>query len=240
MSHLMILAETLVIDDWRTFLYPLGYLSALAFGARFIIQWLQSEKAHQSLVPRSFWTLSLLGNLLLMLHSFIQIQYPICLVQGGNLIISWRNLDLMQTRRPAVSFHTVCLLLTGSILLISLAFAIQDWMFLRGGDWFRIPRAPWQDSSTASVSFFWHILGTLAYVLFSSRFWIQWWLAEKEHASRLPLSFWWLSLSGALLSIVYFLRIGDSVNLVGPLVGIIPYVRNLMLIQQKKTVAQKP
>ncbi len=229
-----------MIEDWRTFLYPLGYLSAFAFGARFIIQWLQSEKAHKSLVPRSFWILSLLGNLLLMLHSFIQIQYPICVVQGTNAVISWRNLDLIQTRRPSVAFKTVCCLLMGSILLISSAFVIQDWLLLRDGNWFRLPTAPWQNSSATSISFFWHVLGTLAYLLFSSRFWIQWWLAEKAHASQLPLSFWWLSLIGALLSIAYFLRIADSVNLLGPLVGIVPYIRNLMLIQRKKTVAQQP
>lgn len=225
-------------DKWRTFLYPLGYLAALAFGARFIIQWLQSEKAQKSLVPRSFWHISLLGNLLLMIHSFIQVQYHVCIVQVCNAVISWRNLNLMQTRRPPVSFRTVSLLLLGSIFLASLAFAAQDWMFMRVANWFRIPTAPWQTSSTSSVSFFWHVLGTMAYLLFSSRFWIQWWLAERAHASQLPLSFWWISLIGALLSIAYFIRIGDSVNLIGPLVGIVPYVRNLMLIRKNKPSTQ--
>jgi lipid-A-disaccharide synthase-like uncharacterized protein len=228
-----------MIEEWRTLLYPLGFLSALAFGARFIIQWLESEKAQRSLVPRSFWQLSLIGNLLLMLHSFIQVQYHVCLVQGCNAVISWRNLNLMQTQRPAVSFQTVCFLFIGSILCISFAFMIQDLWFMQGGNWFRIPTAPWQHSSISSVSYFWHVLGAFAYLLFSSRFWLQWWFAEKAHVSQLPLSFWWLSLIGALLSIAYFLRIGDSVNLIGPLVGMIPYLRNLMLIRKSKTAAQK-
>lgn len=217
------------MDEWRTLLYPLGFLSSLAFGARFIIQWLQSERAHKSVLPRSFWQISLLGNLLLLLHSFIQVQFHICIVQGFNAVISWRNLDLMQTRRAPLSFKGVCWLLMGSFLFISLIFAAQDWWLTREGDWFRIPTAPWQASLSPSVSFFWHALGSIAFFLFSSRFWIQWWFAESAHTSYFPRCFWWLSLTGAILSIAYFLRIHDTVNLIGPLVGLIPYVRNLML-----------
>lgn len=228
------------MEYWRTFLYPLGFFSALIFGARFMIQWVQSEKARKSVVSRSFWQLSLLGNILLMLHSFIQVQYHVCVVQACNAVISWRNLNLMQTKRPPISFMTVIWLLLGSFVLTSCAFGIQDWLSNEDVDWFRIPKAPWQDSSSQPLSLFWHALGTLAYLLFSSRFWVQWWLTERNHESRLPLSFWWLSLLGAFLSIAYFLRIKDSVNLIGPLIGIVPYIRNLMLIHRTKTATQSP
>lgn len=217
------------MDEWRTLLYPLGFLSSIAFAARFIIQWLQSERAHKSIVPRSFWQISLIGNLLLLLHSFIQIQFHVCIVQGFNAVISWRNLDLMRPKPSSLTIKGVCLLLVGSFVAISLAFAMQDWWLMREGDWFRIPTAPWQTASAPSASIFWHILGTIAFFLFSSRFWIQWWFAEKAQASYFPLCFWWLSLLGAVLSIAYFIRINDLVNLVGPLFGLIPYVRNLML-----------
>lgn len=227
------------MDEWRTFLYPLGFLAAIAFGARFIIQWLQSEKAGTSLVPRSFWQLSLIGNILLLLHTFIQVQYHLCLVQAFNAVISWRNLNLMQTRQPPISFHKVCLLLIGAALAVSGAFILQDWFLARQADWFRIPIAPWHSMPTGQVPFAWHLAGTLGYFLFSSRFWVQWWLTEKAHTSLLPLSFWWLSLSGALLSIAYFMRIGDTVNLIGPLVGLVPYIRNLMLFYKTKDATQK-
>lgn len=221
-----------IVEEWRTFLYPLGFLSSLAFGMRFIIQWLQSEKAHKSLVPRTFWKLSLIGNVLLLLHSFIQMQYHVCIVQGWNGVISWRNLNLMQTVKPPISLHKVVGLLFGAFLLISFAFALQDWLFVQHGHWFHVPTAPWQTKESISVSIGWHILGAIGYLLFSSRFWIQWVLSEKKHQSQLPLSFWWLSLCGAFLSLAYFIRIGDSVNLIGPLIGIVPYVRNLMLLKR--------
>jgi lipid-A-disaccharide synthase len=222
------------MDDWRAFLYPLGFLSGLAFGARFIIQWLASEKAGESLAPRSFWQLSLIGNLLLMLHSLIQVQFHVCLIQSCNAVISWRNLNFIQTERPAASFKTVCFFLAASISFTVLIFAIQDWFLSGQLGWFRSPVAPWHSSPASSVPLTWHIVGTVAYMLFSSRFWIQWWYAETEHASRFPQIFWWLSLIGALFSIAYFLRINDSVNLIGPLVGIVPYLRNLMLMRKNR------
>lgn len=219
------------MDEWRVLLYPLGFLSGLAFGARFIIQWFQSEKARKSVVSPSFWKLSLLGNVMLMLHSLIQMQAHVCLIQACNGVISWRNLNLMQTRKPPVSFVTVLGLFFGAIVLTCLALLNIE------GSWFRIPVAPWQTGSISSVSYFWHLVGTLGYLLFSSRFWIQWWLAERSHASILPQSFWLFSLAGAVLSIAYFIRINDSVNLIGPLLGIVPYIRNLMLMHQSKEAA---
>lgn len=224
-------------EEWRTFLYPFGFLANAVFLGRFLVQWLQSEKAQKSVVPPIFWKLSLIGNLLLTLHSLIQVQYHICLVQACNAVISWRNLNLMQSSRPPVSLKVVCLLLGGVAALVSAAFALQDWLFMHEGDWFRVPNTPWQ-SPTISTSLFWHLLGALAYGLFCSRFWIQWWMAEQSQTSQLLPSFWWLSLIGALLSIVYFFHIGDLVNLLGPLVGLIPYTRNLVLLYKSKTAAQ--
>ena len=228
------------MDDWRVILYPLGFLSSIAFGIRFLVQWLQSEQAHKSIVSPLFWKISLIGNLLLLIHSFIQVQIHVCAIQACNAVISWRNLNLMQTNRPPVSFPTVIFLFCCALFFTIVSFAAQDWILTQKGDWFRIPIAPWQTSMQTSTSFFWHLLGSIAYFLFSSRFWIQWWLAEKSHESILPLSFWWLSLIGALLSICYFIHIGDSVNLIGLLFGIIPYIRNIMMIYTTKSAEQQP
>lgn len=224
------------MDDWRTILYPLGFLSALFFGARFIIQWYQSEKKGKSVVTPIFWYLSLVGNFLLGVHTFLQAQYPICLIQVCNGVISWRNLDLMKNKHH-LSLKMVFVLLILSILFVTGAFWIQSQFFLtKENAWFRIPSIPWDDSSPNSVSWLWHLLGTVGYVLFSSRFWVQWWDAEMNLHSALPLSFWWLSLFGALFSSAYFLRIHDLVNLIGPLIGLIPYSRNLMLIYKDKKI----
>lgn len=230
------------MDEWRTLLYPLGFVASFAFGARFIVQWLQSEKQKTSFVTPLFWKLSLAGNIALLIHSLIQFQVHIALMQACNATISWRNLNLMQREYPPVSFKTVCLLLAGAAAAVFSFFISHDYLSEQTGEWFRVPVAPWQNEKPSEVSFLWHLLGTFAFALFSCRFWVQWGWAEWEKGvsiHQLPLAFWWLSLSGALLSILYFLHIGDTVNLIGPLVGIVPYGRNLMLMMKRESEAAK-
>ncbi|MDP1879512.1 MAG: lipid-A-disaccharide synthase N-terminal domain-containing protein [Parachlamydiaceae bacterium] len=220
------------MDDWRVVLYPLGFLSAIAFGLRFIIQWLQSEKARKSIVTPLFWKISLIGNILLMIHSFIQIQFHISVIQALNAVVSWRNLNLMQTKSKPVTKNRVIAYFFAAICFTSLAFWLQEAFFSHDSNWYRTPLAPWQTTQGISPSFFWNFFGTVGYCLFSSRFWIQWWYAEKAQTSVLPLLFWWLSLSGALISIIYFIYIKDSVNIIGMAFGIVPYIRNIIILNK--------
>lgn len=220
-----------MIDGWRELLYPLGFLSSIAFGARFILQWLTSEIERRSVVTRSFWQFSLIGNILLLIHSLIQMQFHVCLVQACNAVISWRNLDLMQPHTRQYSLRFVLYLLLGSVAAICAIFAVQGYLlgstFL---DWFRLPM--WDDQAPRYVNIWWHLIGSLGLILFSSRFWIQWWYAEQAKKSYLGKPFWWLSLVGGVLSLIYFVRIDDPVNIVGPAFGLIPYIRNLMLMKK--------
>lgn len=218
----------------RELLYPLGYLASLAFGARFFLQWINSELQQQSVVTRSFWRLSLIGNLMLMIHSFIQLQYHVCIIQAGNAVISWRNLNLMEKKEVRLSFLMVQRLLLATLTLVTLGFIVQGYLLNDGQiTWFRLPLA---EEKTNSLHFLWHVMGSLGLFLFSSRFWIQWLDAEKTEKSNLSPTFWWLSLTGGALSLLYFFRIDDPVNVIGPAFGLIPYVRNLMLIQKSKEI----
>lgn len=216
----------------RELLYPLGYLASLAFGARFFLQWMNSELQQKSVVTHSFWRLSLIGNLMLMIHSFIQLQYHVCIIQAGNALISWRNLNLMNEKKVQISFEMMKRLIFGSLVLVTFGFVIQGYI-LNGGEitWFRLPLA---EEKIEKVNFLWHFIGFLGLFLFSSRFWIQWLDAEKTGKSTLSPTFWWLSLIGGVLTLFYFLRIHDPVNVIGPAFGLIPYIRNLILIQKSK------
>ena len=42
-----------------------GLLGNLAFGTRFLVQWIASERAGESVVPMAFWYLSIVGSLIL-------------------------------------------------------------------------------------------------------------------------------------------------------------------------------
>lgn len=207
-------------------LYPLGYLSTVAFGLRFFIQWLYSESKGQSVVIRPFWWLSLIGNLLLLGHALIQMQFHVCLVQAINGVIAWRNLNLMkpETEQKSLAFT---LSLMGFFIL-----SVTSYFFFSGIEWFHAPQA------TVPIAMAWHLLGLVGLILFSSRFVVQWWDAEWQHQSVLGLSFWSMSIAGGLLSILYFAQLHDTVNLIGPSLGMIPYIRNMMLLRKaKKRVA---
>lgn len=206
--------------DWRIALYPLGWISAFAFGSRFLIQWLASEKAGRTLTPRLFWQLSLLGNLSLAFHSWIQLQYPVCLVQSINAVISWRNLNPYKSRWLVV-------------FLLFLAVGLSTTLFWQqGGEWMRIPIHSYQQE-LLTFSLQWHLVGALGTFLFALRFWIQWFEVEKYGNTELQPIFWWISIAGALLSLIYFISIYDPVNAIGPLFGMIPFIRNLMLSRKE-------
>lgn len=221
--------------DWREFLYPLGFLSSLAFGGRFALQWLSSEYHGKSFVTRGFWILSLIGNFTLATHAMIQLQYHVCLVQTCNAIISWRNLNLMKPEGQRYPFKTVLLLMAGAITLMTACFSLQvSFASVESYTWFRVPIHAWTFSSGQSeFPLYVHLFGFIGIALFASRFWVQWWFAEKYQKSYLGKGFWWLSLIGDLMSITYFAYIGDAVNFIGPAIGTVPYVRNLMLMRRK-------
>ena len=79
------------------------------------------------------------------------------------------------------------------------------------------------------------MLGMLGQVLFFSRFLVQWIASEKKGQSVVPLSFWFLSIGGGFLLLIYALWRKDPVITLGQLVGLFVYVRNLMLIHRHKT-----
>jgi lipid-A-disaccharide synthase-like uncharacterized protein len=229
----------MIIEEWRHFLYPLGILSSLAFAARFLYQWIVSEKQKQSVVTPVFWKISLTGNILLFIHSFIQLQIHVCLVQACNAVISWRNLNLMQPPSQRWARSRVIAVLLCSILFTIIAFLAQGFFLANDGmEWFRIPITPWSSDTSQPISGLWHFVGATGIALFNSRFWIQWWCAEKSRSSYLGPAFWWISLIGDILCLSYFARIGDLINLVGPLFGLPPYIRNLMIIRKSTKNAQ--
>ncbi len=204
-------------------LYPLGLVSTVAFTLRFLVQWLASEKAGVSIVNRPFWWLSLLGNVTLGVHSFIQAQFPIFAVQVINSVISLRNLNLMEPKPLHYRKRTVFLLLAISLIASTALFSLASFE-----NWMRVPTHAFQKKAI-DVSLFTNTIGAAGVVLFASRFWVQWIQSELQDRSYLGPLFWWLSLIGALFSLFYFAEIRDYINLVGPLFGMIPYARNLML-----------
>jgi lipid-A-disaccharide synthase-like uncharacterized protein len=76
---------------------------------------------------------------------------------------------------------------------------------------------------------FWKVIGWLGNVTFSARFIVQWYATEKKKQVVVPTAFWWLSLIGSLLLLIYALQKTDSVFIYAYLFPWIPYTRNLII-----------
>ena len=78
-------------DLWAAF----GVLAQFVFGARFIVQWIASEKAEKSVIPMGFWFLSIVGGLMTMVYGFARRDIVIILPQVLSIFIYIRNLMLI-------------------------------------------------------------------------------------------------------------------------------------------------
>ncbi len=84
----------------------------------------------------------------------------------------------------------------------------------------------------------WVIFGFLGQLLFSLRFVVQWICSEKKKQSCIPLAFWYFSIAGGLVLLVYAIYRQDPVFIVGQVVGLFVYARNLILIANHQKVGQ--
>ena len=77
----------------------IGLLGQGIFSARFIVQWLVSEKEKRSVIPVVFWYLSLLGGITLLFYSIYKRDPVFILGQSTCVLIYSRNLFLIQRER---------------------------------------------------------------------------------------------------------------------------------------------
>ena len=80
----------------------------------------------------------------------------------------------------------------------------------------------------------WLVVGLGGSAIFGFRFFLQWLHSERHKESRIPVSFWWLSVLGTLMAASYFIHKQQWVALLGNGPQLVPYTRNLVLIYRKK------
>jgi lipid-A-disaccharide synthase-like uncharacterized protein len=73
----------------------IGFAGQIAFTGRFVLQWLYSEYKKRSVIPVSFWYLSIVGSTLLFAYAIYR-QDPVFIVgQAFGSIVYLRNLQLI-------------------------------------------------------------------------------------------------------------------------------------------------
>jgi lipid-A-disaccharide synthase-like uncharacterized protein len=81
---------------------------------------------------------------------------------------------------------------------------------------------------------FWLAFGLVAQLLFTARFLVQWISSERAGQSVVPMAFWFFSMGGGLMTLVYGIVKREPVIILGQAMATVIYVRNIMLILKNR------
>jgi lipid-A-disaccharide synthase-like uncharacterized protein len=81
---------------------------------------------------------------------------------------------------------------------------------------------------------FWLVFGIAAQLLFTARFIVQWVVSERLGKSVVPLAFWFLSMGGGVMLLIYGLVRREPIIIMGQALAVFIYLRNMMLIFRDK------
>ncbi|MFO0948684.1 MAG: lipid-A-disaccharide synthase N-terminal domain-containing protein [Planctomycetota bacterium] len=93
----------------------IGFGGQLVFTARFLVQWIASERRGESVVPIAFWYLSIAGSWLLLTYAVYRKDPVIIAGQLLGVVVYGRNLVLIHRRRNAAKSKTEILEATPSL-----------------------------------------------------------------------------------------------------------------------------
>ena len=79
----------------------IGFSAQLMFSMRFIVQWIASERARQSIVPEIFWYFSFAGGAMLFAYALYRVDPVFILGQGMGLLIYARNIHFIWRQKRA-------------------------------------------------------------------------------------------------------------------------------------------
>ena len=196
-------------------IFGVGILAQFLFGARMIIQWLQSEKAGKPLSPVIFWQLSLMGAIVFFTYGILRKDFAIVL---GQLIVYFIYIRNLYFKDKWLKISTFFRLIVYLIPLFSLVYLFSS----APGNFKEI-------IGNSDIPLWLTLWGITGQVIFTFRFILQWIDSESKKESILSNRFWIISLIGSFMIIVYAAFRLDPVLFFGQLGGSIVYSRNLML-----------
>lgn len=199
----------------NTAIYAVGFLAQGFFSARILVQWILSEKAKRVLSPSIFWILSIAGAYLLCIYGWLRNDFAIVLGQFISYYIYLWNLNMKGVWRPLPAVLRWLLLVTPVAAITFVAGNAAD--FAR--HFFEVDNIP-----------LWLVIyGSCGQVLFTLRFIYQWLVSRKDGESVLPPGFWIISIVGSGVIVSYAIIRLDPVLILGQSIGLIAYIRNLMI-----------
>ncbi|PKP68579.1 MAG: lipid A biosynthesis protein [Alphaproteobacteria bacterium HGW-Alphaproteobacteria-4] len=93
------LMQWLHVETRTEFLWVMfGFGAQLMFTGRFLVQWIASERARQSVMPVAFWYFSLAGGAMLLAYAIYRLDPVFILGQSLGVFIYARNLWLIHAQ----------------------------------------------------------------------------------------------------------------------------------------------
>ncbi|MBB5223982.1 lipid-A-disaccharide synthase-like uncharacterized protein [Amaricoccus macauensis] len=84
------------VDHWGEFWWVMvGFVGQALFSMRFLVQWIMSERARQSVMPVAFWYFSVGGGIVLLAYAIYRRDPVFMLGQAMGLMVYARNLWLI-------------------------------------------------------------------------------------------------------------------------------------------------
>ena len=206
-------------------IYLLGFFAQALFGARTVVQWVQSERAGRVVSPTWFWIFSLCGSVLFLVYGLIRQDVIILFGQTISFYIYIRNLQLKQVWHK---LHQVL-----RLVIIPLPFVLMLWAWVIAPQRFQNIFTEMNFASAALL------LGGAGQLLLNFRYVYQWYFSEKAQQSLLPLGFWIISALASLMVVYYGIMNNEPVLLVAQGMGFVVYLRNIWFaLRTRAVVAQ--
>lgn len=201
----------------------IGWAGSAFFAARFLVQWVLSERAGRSVTPPSFWWLSLVGCVCM--STYVAWRGDPFLLAGYllNGAVYVRNLFLLERREHAERMKPALLALLAILGLGALVTLVGARM--REG----LGSAP-----------LWIAVVVVGEFAHTARFFVQWLHSERRGISHFPRSFWYLGLVGNLMLLAYAIHLSDAVLIANFVPAPLIQVRNLMLASDAAEAEDSP
>jgi lipid-A-disaccharide synthase-like uncharacterized protein len=200
-------------------IYGLGFFAQSLFGARILVQWIQSERQGKVVSPTLFWIFSLCGSFLFLIYGVLRQDAVILFGQTISFYIYIRNLQLKKFWKLIPLF--------GRVLITPLPFILFSILIFWYPESFQkiFNRLDFTDSVI--------LIGSIGQLLLNFRYLYQWYFSEKAQESLLPLGFWIISAVASVMVVFYGFNRLDPVLLVAQSMGFCAYIRNIYLSLRK-------
>lgn len=84
-----------------SWIYGIGICGQIFFLGRIVLQWIASEQAKDSVVPMSFWVMSIVGSIFLFVYAILRKDPVFSVGQAFGLGIYLRNIQLMNKKNKS-------------------------------------------------------------------------------------------------------------------------------------------